>query len=127
MARIGAEETPVPESGGNRLGASPPGVSQSGMAVDDVPSGNTPTPAPSPAGERDPVRPLDRGGGLRVTGLWPMSMWWTRRLIVGLIVAALVVGFVGRHGGAVLTSFSLAFAALAIGLLSLPDGDPELD
>jgi threonine/homoserine efflux transporter RhtA len=54
-------------------------------------------------------------------------MWWTRRLIVGLIVAALVVGFVGRHGGAVLTSFSLAFAALAIGLLSLPDGDPELD
>jgi threonine/homoserine efflux transporter RhtA len=52
---------------------------------------------------------------------------WTRRVIIGLVIAAVVVGFVGRHGGAVLTSFALAFAALAIGLLSMPDGDPEVD
>lgn len=52
---------------------------------------------------------------------------WTRRVIVGLVIAALVAGFVGRHGGAVLASFALAFAALAVGLLSLPDGDPEVD
>ena len=52
---------------------------------------------------------------------------WTRRVIVGLVVAALIVGFVGRHGGAVLASFALAFAALAVGLLSAPDGDPEVD
>jgi threonine/homoserine efflux transporter RhtA len=51
----------------------------------------------------------------------------TRRLVVGLVIAALVVGFTGRHGGAVLTSFALALAALAVGLLSLPDGDPEVD
>jgi len=52
---------------------------------------------------------------------------WTRWAIIGLVVAALIVGFVGRHGGAVLASFALAFAALAVGLLSAPDGDPEVD
>jgi hypothetical protein len=52
---------------------------------------------------------------------------WIRRAIVGLVIAALIVGFVGRHGGAVLTSFALAFAALALWLLSVPDGDPEVD
>jgi threonine/homoserine efflux transporter RhtA len=56
-----------------------------------------------------------------------MPVKWTRRLVVGLVIAALVVGFTGRHGGAVLTSFALALAALAVGLLSLPDGDPEVD
>ena len=52
---------------------------------------------------------------------------WVRRAILALVVAAIIVGFVGRHGGAVLASFGLAFAALAIGLLSAPDGDPEVD
>lgn len=57
---------------------------------------------------------------------WPPEAW-TRRAVIALVVAAIVVGFVGRHGGAVLTSFALAFAALAIGLLAAPDGDPEVD
>ena len=61
------------------------------------------------------------------SGMAADRLAWTRRVIVGLVIAALVVGFVGRHGGAVLASFALAFAALAVGLLSLPDGDPEVD
>jgi hypothetical protein len=78
-------------------------------------------------GDRGAQGAEDGAGVGRRDSFWPMPVKWTRRLVVGLVIAALVVGFTGRHGGAVLTSFALALAALAVGLLSLPDGDPEVD
>lgn len=108
------------------------------MATSDAEETRGPTRGASGRGEGDTAptpealqlaSPVDRGAPREGwgTALWPMPVVWTRRVIVGLVVAALVVGFVGRHGGAVLASFALAFAALAVGLLSLPDGDPEID
>jgi hypothetical protein len=90
-----------------------------------MPDGRQPR---SQAGDDPPDRPsANRGDGAepveqdRHPQTIPRWAWAVAAIFVGL---SLLVLAIGRGGAAVLSGVALAFAALAVLLLSVPDRDP---